>query len=202
MTLLDAPVSRKLPAEVLTADEVAALMRACSADSATGIRNRAMIGTLYRAGLRIGEALALFPKDLDRQSGTIRVLHGKGDKARTVGMDPGAFAVLDCWLHVRGRFADGRCPVFCTLEGGKMADAYVRALLPRLAKRAGIHKRVHAHGMRHTFASELAGEGVELVTISQMLGHSSLATTSHYIRQLNPQRAIETIRARAWNLES
>ncbi len=200
MTLLDRPLSRKLPAEVLTPDEVARLMRACSTAAPTGVRNRALIATLYRGGLRIGETLALRPKDLDRQAGTVRVLHGKGDKSRTVGLDPGAFSIIECWMLVRANLADvdGRCPVFCTLEGGRMASAYVRALLPRLAEAAGIEKRVHAHGMRHSHASELAAEGIDLMTISTQLGHSSIATTANYVRQLNPHKVISVMQARTW----
>ena len=71
---------RKLPPEPLTQEEVKALIRACSKRAVTGIRNQALIVVLYRAGLRISEALALMPKDLDAQASTIRVLHGKGDK--------------------------------------------------------------------------------------------------------------------------
>jgi integrase/recombinase XerD len=68
-------------------------MGACSKRAPTGIRNRALIAMLYRGQLRIGEALALKPKDLDRKAGTVRVLHGKGDKSRTVGLDDGAGAI-------------------------------------------------------------------------------------------------------------
>jgi integrase/recombinase XerD len=89
MTLPNAPqVRRTLPAEVYSEDEVQRLVKACS-QGKTGVRNRALITVLYRAGLRISEALDLLPKDLDPDAGTVRVLHGKGNKARTVGMDPG-----------------------------------------------------------------------------------------------------------------
>src|SRR5688572_13302450 len=76
---------RRFPPEVLTDQEVRALMDACGRYTATAVRNRAMIAVLYRSGLRISEALALYPKDIDFASGAIRVLHGKGDKSRTVG---------------------------------------------------------------------------------------------------------------------
>lgn len=79
---------RRSPAELLTTDEIRALIRACSARAPTGIRNRALIAVLYRGGLRISEALALYPKDLDQGAGTVTVLHGKGDQRRTAGMDP------------------------------------------------------------------------------------------------------------------
>ena len=74
---------RKLPPEPLTSDEVKRLLRACSQRASSGLRNRALLAVLWRTGLRIGEALALFPKDLDVQGGTLVVLHGKGDKRRT-----------------------------------------------------------------------------------------------------------------------
>ena len=85
----------KFPVEVLTELEVRWLIEACSNRAPTGIRNRALIAVLYRGGLRLGEALALFPKDLDAAGGTVTVLHGKGDKRRTIGLDPGAFAIVE-----------------------------------------------------------------------------------------------------------
>jgi site-specific recombinase XerC len=64
-------------------------------------RNRALITLLHRSGLCLGEALALYPKDVDVAGGTITVLHGKGDRLRTVGIDPGALALLQRWLDAR-----------------------------------------------------------------------------------------------------
>lgn len=209
MTLLDAPELRPssnkgktLPAEVYTAEEIARLVKACSLRAKTGVRNRALIVTLYRGGLRISEALNLFPKDLDRDAGAVRVLHGKGDKARTVGMDDGAFTYIEHWLTVRAKLGIGaRSPVFCTLKGEDIESAYIRALLPRLAGKAGITKRVHAHGMRHSMAYELAMEGVDLLTISAQLGHGNVAVTDKYLRHLAPQRVLDAMRARTFNLE-
>ncbi len=90
--------SRRLPVELLTPDEVRALVRACSSRAPTGVsRNRALIAVLYRGGLRISEALELHPKDVDMARTTVAVLHGKGDRPRTVGMDPAAFALLERW---------------------------------------------------------------------------------------------------------
>ena len=92
---------RRFPPEVLTASEVHRLMGACSPESTTGVRNRVLIATLYRAGLRIAEALSLLPKDIDLDAGTVRVLHGKGDRSRTVGIDAGATDLIRTWLKVR-----------------------------------------------------------------------------------------------------
>ena len=76
---------KSFPAEILAPNEVRSLIQAASGRAPTGIRNRALIVMLYRGGLRISEALDLRLKDIDRQAGTVRVLHGKGDRARTVG---------------------------------------------------------------------------------------------------------------------
>src|SRR5262245_24703838 len=192
---------RKLPAEPLTQEEVKALLKACSNRAPTGIRNRALIVLFYRGGLRVKEALSLMPKDCDTQRGTVRVLHGKGDKSRLVGVDPEAAAVLQRWLDRRKALGvNGRHPVFCTLNGRSLNTAYVRNLMKRLGTKVGIEKRVHPHGLRHTHAYELANEGTPLHVIQQQLGHSSLATTDRYIRHLNPQQVVETMRGRSWQM--
>jgi len=190
---------RTFPAEPLTGDEVRALLRAISTRGATGLRNRALVVAMWRAGLRVSEALALYPKDVDAQAGTLAVLHGKGDKRRTVAMDPEAFAVLERWLDRRSALGvNGRAPVFCTLKGGPLKSSYVRTWLGRVAKKAGLEKRLHAHGFRHTFAVELMREGVPLNVISAALGHSNLATTSRYLSHIAPKEVIETLRGRTW----
>src|SRR5262245_59158290 len=89
-----------LPPDILTADEVRVLCAAFN-KGATGDRNRALVAVLYRAGLRLGEALALYPKDIDTDAGTIRVLHGKGDRARTVGIDDAGLRLIERWLERR-----------------------------------------------------------------------------------------------------
>lgn len=190
---------RRFPAELLSPEEVRALLRACSARAPTGIRNRALIAVLYRGGLRISEALALYAKDVDQAVGTVTVLHGKGDQRRTVGMDPAAFALLERWLDKRRALGlSARRPVFCTLRGEAIDSSYVRRLLPRLAARAGIEKRVHAHGLRHAHAAELAAEGLPVNVVQQQLGHGSLATTDRYLRHIAPRERVEAMRARAW----
>lgn len=192
---------KKLPPEVLSADEVRALIQACSHWAPTGIRNRALIVLLYRGQLRISEALALKPKDLDTKRGMVRIMHGKGDKARTVGLDAGAWAIVQRWIDKRRSLGiTGHSTVLCTLQGDSLLPSYVRTLCKRLGKKAGIEKRVHPHGLRHTGAFELANEGHPLHVIQQQLGHSSLATTDRYIRHLAPQEVIETMRSREWSL--
>ncbi len=80
----------------------------------------------------------------------------------------------------------------------RLNTSYVRRLLPRLARRAGIDRRVHAHGLRHTHAAELAREGTPINIIRDDLGHTSLAVTDRYLRDVAPQAVIDTLRARRW----
>src|SRR5262249_2469865 len=148
---------------------------------------RALIAILYRAGVRIREALSLRPKDLDLDAGAIRVLHAKGGRSRTVGIDAGGAAMVARWLEVRATLGvDGRHAVFCMVDGRPLHDGYVRVLLPRLGRMAGIEKRLHAHGLRHTHAAELRQDGLDIGLISKQLGHRSIATTARYLDHIAP----------------
>jgi len=195
------------PAEVLTREEVNRLLAACSRKGNAGLRNRALIVVLYRSGLRCAEALALQPKDVDMTIGTITVLHGKGDRRRTVGIDAQALDVLELWMARRRALGvPAGSPVFCVISrqnlGAPMYGSYFRDALKKLAQTAGIDKRVHPHGLRHTHASELAREGVPLHVIRRQLGHQDLATTARYVDHLSPWEVIDAIRARqAWTHE-
>jgi site-specific recombinase XerD len=192
---------RRYPAEVLTPDEVHALLEACSTNPYTELRNRALLTTLYRTGLRCGEALALEPKDIDYIGTSIRVLHGKGERARTVGIDPGALDILKQWVTQRERRGSTAAqPLFCTGRGKPVPSSYVRSLIKRLGIRAGIAKRVHAHGLRHTHAYELMMEGIPIPIIQRQLGHSSLATTDIYLSHIAPKQVIEAISSREWTI--
>ena len=192
---------KRYPPEILTQDEVRALIRACSSRAPTGVRNRALLVTLYRAGLRIGETLDLYPKDIDREAGTVRILNGKGKRARTVGLDPTAFSVIERWLDRRQKLGlNGRYPLFCTLQGEPLKAPYVRVLLPRLARKAGVEKRCNPHALRHSHAAELAREGVPINVVQRQLGHASAATTSRYLDHIAPKEVIETMQRREWSL--
>jgi site-specific recombinase XerD len=181
---------------VLTDAEVRALMAACPG-TPVGLRNRALIAVMYRAGLRIREALELRPKDIDAAGGAVRVLFAKGGKDRTVGIDPGGMAVLAAWLAVRGERPLG-APLLCTARGRAITTGYVRRLLPALGRKAGIGKRVHAHGLRHTHAAQLRTEGVDIGIISKQLGHRSISTTATYLDHVCPISVVEAVRKRPW----
>jgi site-specific recombinase XerD len=192
-------VRRSLEADLLTRQDIEALLRACSRRAPTGVRNRALIVLLWRCGLRISEALDLRPKDIDFDEGTVIVQRGKGGKRRVVGIDAGALAVVSRWVEVRsGLGVRPGAPLVCTLQGGRVDPSYARHLLPRLARRAGIQRRVHCHALRHAHAVELEREGAPLSTIRDVLGHSSAAVTDRYLRRVGGSAAAEFGRSRIW----
>lgn len=195
---------KKYPAEPLTREEVNRLLAACGRGPA-GLRNRALLVVLWRSGIRISEALSLYPKDFDARAGALSVLEGKRKKRRTVGIDPQAAAVVEQWLAQRAKLGlNGRHPLFCTYthDGGElgrpMRPAYARELCKRLARKAGIEKRVHPHGLRHTHAFELANEGQPMHLIQAQLGHNSLSTTGRYLAHIAPTQLVEAMHARTW----
>jgi len=185
----------KYPPEPLTTDECRRLIGACSPRCPTGLRNRALVVTLWRGGLRCAESLSLYPRDLD--NGVLRIRRGKGGRYRTVALDPEAWAVLQAWMERKARMGIGG-PVFSTLRGEPLQTSYVRSLFKRLGQKAHIAKRCHAHGLRHSFASNLADEKVDIRIIQRALGHSSLNTTQRYVDHVRPRDIIDALRARTW----
>lgn len=193
---------RTYPPEPLTKGEVLRLLDACG-HGFTGVRNRALFTVLWRTGLRIDEALSLLPKDLNFDEARATVLRGKGRKRRVVGLDAQTIEVLSVWLAKREGLPVGRQhPVFCVVQkptvGGKLYQSCVRESMQTVAERAGIERRCRPHQLRHTYATELAREGVPINVISRLLGHSNSGTTARYIDHLAPEEALAVAQARSW----
>lgn len=188
------------PPEILTPDEVSRLLAKCSRRAPTGIRNRALLTLLYRSGLRVSEVLSLRPADVDLGAHSIRLLETKAGKAQTRGYHPSADDALARWLDTRRALGVGNHgrKLFCVVSagsgfGGPMSADYVRGMLRRTREKAGIDKRVHPHGLRHTFAVELERSGTPVTTISMLLGHSSVAITARYLAHLTNGEAVEAL---------
>ncbi|MFP5450634.1 MAG: tyrosine-type recombinase/integrase [Thermoleophilia bacterium] len=180
---------QRLPVELLSEGDMRALMAALSCRSSSGLRSRALIAVMWRAGLRVSEALALLPRHVDLGAGAIVVVRGKGGRSRTVGIDPGGAGIVGAWLERRMSLGPGRsAPLFCTLDGrGGVSAQQTRAMLARAAASAGIAKRVHPHALRHRCAWELAvEEGMPVTVVQAQLGHASLATTHRYLNHIAP----------------
>jgi site-specific recombinase XerD len=187
----------RYPADPPTVDEIVAVMRHTS-DDRHGWRLRAMIVVLWRAGLRVHEALALTEHDLDERRGSILVRSGKGGRRREVGMDDWGWEQLRPWLVARTELPVG--PLFCVIDGATRGTAWsaaaVRTELRRAAGRAGVRRRFAPHQLRHAHALELAREGVPLNIIQRQLGHLNLGTTSIYLQGIDPEEIITAVRTR------
>lgn len=187
----------KYPADPPRVEEIIRVMRRAG-NGPHGLRMRALIVVLWRAGLRISEALALAETDVDPRRGSLLVRHGKGDKRREAGMDDWAFEHLQAWLHHRVSLPVG--PLFCVIDGPtrgrRWAASCVRDELRTLASAAGVRRRLAPHQLRHAHAVELAREGVPVNIIQRQLGHGNLGTTSLYLQGIDPSEIIETVHSR------
>jgi site-specific recombinase XerD len=187
----------RYPADPPQLEEIVAVMRAAG-DTAHGRRLRGLVVVLWRAGLRISEALALGETDLDRRRGAVLVRCGKGGRRREVGMDHWAWEQLEPWLAVTRELPVG--PLFCVIIGPtcgrSWSSAAARTELRRTAATARVRRRFAPHQLRHAHAVEMAHERVALVVIQRQLGHSNLGITSIYLQGIDNAEIIETVHAR------
>ena len=189
--------AKRYPADPPRPEEIIAVMRQAG-ENPYGLRVRGLIVILWRAGLRISEALALTETDLEPSRGALVVRMGKGGKRREVGMDEWAWAALRPWQQVRVGLPVG--PLFCVIAGPSKGRAWsataVRAELRTLAARAGVRRRFAPHQLRHAHAVEMAREGVPLNVIQRQLGLCNLGVTSVYLQGIDTAEIIDTIHAR------
>jgi integrase len=150
----------RYPADPPTIEEIVTVMRRAG-DGVHGRRLRGLVVVLWRAGLRIHEALALAEADLDARRGSLLVRRGKGGRRREVGMDDWAWEQLEPWLQARVALPVG--PLFCVVTGATQgrpwAATAARADLRRVAREAGVRRRFAPHQLRHAHAVEMAPRG-------------------------------------------
>ena len=186
----------RYPADPPTVDEIVAVMRHTAGDR-HGFWLRAIIVVLWRAGLRVHEALALTEHDIDLRRGSLLVRRGKGGRRREVGMDEWAWEQLRPWLFARAALPAG--PLFCIIDGPTRgrpwSAASVRREFRAVAAKAGVRRRF-APQLRHAHALELARERVPLNIIQRQLGHTHLGTTSIYLQGIDPEEILAAVRAR------
>jgi site-specific recombinase XerD len=187
--------------ELLTHDEARHLIRSASNRAPTGIRNRALIAMMYRVGLRPGEVLALDVRDINLDEGTVSIPARKSGAGRVTGIDAQTVDLVRRWIARRERLgiADAAF-LFCTLAGEELKAAYVRELLPRLARRAEITKRVHPLGLRYACAAEMSAEGFSTALIEMHLGVAVSGSARRYLVQYSQEEVIAAVRSREWRL--
>jgi integrase/recombinase XerD len=181
--LLEAPRLKKALPDVLSFEEIEAIISHIDLSKPEGGRNKAILETMYSCGLRVSELVNLKLSNLYTDVGFIRVI-GKGDKERLVPIGESAVKFINIYrkdIRVHIPVKPGHEDIlFLNRRGAKLTRVMIFLLLKELVKQAGIKKNISPHTFRHSFATHLVEGGADLRAVQQMLGHESITTTEIY----------------------
>ena len=173
---------RNLP-HVLSTDEIGKLLETPPARESMGLRDRAILETMYSAGLRVSETVGTNDEDLEMTGGLIRV-RGKGKRERLAPLGSFAVMALKHWLKVRQLDPTldlgGLSPIFTNRFGRRLTTRSVARMLEKYLKLSGLDLRTSPHSLRHSFATHLLDGGADIRSVQELLGHKSLITTQIY----------------------
>lgn len=191
---------RKLP-HFLSTPDIGKLLAAPPSDGGFGLRDRAILETMYSAGLRVSEAVGINDEDLDFAQGVVRV-RGKGRKERFGHLGSHAVRALQKWLKVRQlapTLAGRKAPAFTNKFGKRLTTRSVARMLEKYLKLSGLDLRTTPHTLRHSFATHLLDNGADIRSVQELLGHKSLVTTQIYthLSTANLRAAYEKAHPRA-----
>ncbi|MFZ9687803.1 MAG: site-specific tyrosine recombinase XerD [Chitinophagaceae bacterium] len=181
--LLSAPKLKKSLPDTLTFEEIESIIHQIDLSKPEGMRNKALLETLYSCGMRVSEIIQLRKSNLYLDIGFLRVI-GKGDKERLIPIGTEAIKFLQIYLQeirVHVAIAKGAEDiVFLNKRGNKLTRVMVFYIIKDLAKKANIQKNISPHTFRHSFATHLVEGGADLRAVQEMLGHESITTTEIY----------------------
>lgn len=180
--LLEGPRSSHYLPSVLTADEVLRILDTVDVSRRGGVRDRAMLETLYATGMRVSELAALTDEQILQSEGVVRVI-GKGSKERIVPIGDAALHWIEeyraaerpCFVRI-----DTDSTVFLNVRGRALSRMGIWKIIRKYADEAGIEKHVSPHTFRHSFATHLLEGGADVRVVQEMLGHANIATTEIY----------------------
>ncbi|MBP9098690.1 MAG: site-specific tyrosine recombinase XerD [Ferruginibacter sp.] len=181
--LLEAPKLKRALPDVLSFEEIEAIIAAIDLSKDEGGRNKAILETMYSCGLRVSELVNLKISCLYLDVGFIKVT-GKGDKERLVPIGKDAIKFINIYRNnIRNHIAVKKGEddiLFLNRRGSRLSRVMIFLFLKALAKKAGINKNISPHTLRHSFATHLVEGGADLRAVQEMLGHSSITTTEIY----------------------
>lgn len=179
---LDAPKRSKTLPDVLNQNEINAILEQPRTAKPLGVRDKAILETLYATGMRVSELITLTQSNVNLREGIVRVF-GKGSKERLVPLGRGAREWISTYLVVRSALSakgNGRGVLFLNARGKPMSRMAIWNIVRENAVKAGIRKDVHPHTFRHSFATHLLEGGADLRAVQEMLGHADISTTQIY----------------------
>jgi integrase/recombinase XerC len=188
MTVIRTPRQGKRLPKSINIEQVERLLAAPDDRDVLGVRDRAMLETLYSTGLRVSELVGLDVPDIDMTGESVRV-RGKGKKERIVPLGTHAVGAVKRYIELgKGdpRFsscwAEGRSsrPLFVNKHGSRLSSRSVRRKLDKYLKQVGLDPTISPHTLRHSFATHLLDNGADLRSVQELLGHQSLSTTQIY----------------------
>jgi integrase/recombinase XerC len=179
------------------------LLEAPPRDDPLGLRDRAILETVYSAGLRVSELVGMNDADLDLDEGVVRV-RGKGRRERLAPIGSFAAAAVRAWfgvrkLHAKEAAAGRDAPVFTNRFGRRLTTRSVGRMLEKYLQVTGLDRRTSPHTLRHSFATHLLDRGADIRSVQELLGHKSLVTTQIYthVSTANLRAAYERAHPRA-----
>jgi integrase/recombinase XerC len=188
MTLIRTPRQSKRLPKAITIEQIERLLAAPDEREVLGLRDRAMLETLYSTGIRVSELVGLDLDDVDLAGEALRV-HGKGKKERIVPLGSHAMAAVQRYMDMLrtdaklvAGWAEGRArrPLFVNKHGGALSSRSVRRKLDKYLRQVGLDPSISPHTLRHSFATHLLDNGADLRSVQELLGHQSLSTTQVY----------------------
>lgn len=169
-------------------EELDKIFSVCDYNTPVNQRDALIIELLYATGLRVSELVNIKIKDIDRNEKVIKVV-GKGSKERIVLYNNHTKRAMDIYLddgyHIFNKLNSGY--LILNKDGNKLSERYVRNIINKLVRKAGLDIKISPHTLRHTFATDMLEEGSDLMTVKELLGHESLNTTSIYTHITNEQ---------------
>lgn len=179
---LDTPKTSRLLPEVLSVEETDKLLSKPDVNNKLGLRDKALLETIYASGLRVSEAINMKVSDLYADEGFIRIT-GKGSKERIIPVGKTALKFIKKYINesrITLKNAKSYDYLFLNFRGSKLSRMGILKILKKYCLEAGIKRDIHPHTLRHSFATHLLQGGADIRIIQEMLGHSDISTTQIY----------------------